>query len=193
MTSVMCAAELDLRDPVSGASVASVAPGAREEARQAELARLAISELEETAYDDITRFASEVCHTPIALISLVDKDRQWFKSRVGLQAKQTPREYAFCAHAIKTPDQTFVVHDATADPRFASNPLVTGDPGIRFYAGVPLVTHRGHALGTLCVIDSVPRKLGSVEMEQLQFLARQVVARLEQARQAEPELEPRLA
>jgi sigma-B regulation protein RsbU (phosphoserine phosphatase) len=153
---------------------------AHEQFRQAELDRLAISELQEVAYDDITRLAAEICEAPIALISLVDGNRQWFKARVGLQATQTPREHAFCAHAIESPSQVFVVENAAADPRFSSNPLVTGDPGIRFYAGAPLVTSTGAALGTVCVIDHEPRTLEPRQLELLQFLAQQVVARLEQ-------------
>ncbi len=145
-----------------------------------ELRRLMVLDTsEEKAYDDLTRLAAEMCDTPIALISLVDSDRQWFKSRVGLQAKETPREYAFCAHAIKQPDEVMIVPNATEDPRFVENPLVTGDPNIRFYAGAPLVTKSGEALGTLCVIDSKPRELDANTLTKLQFLAHQVVTMLE--------------
>jgi GAF domain-containing protein len=151
--------------------------------RLAELERLAITELQEVAFDDITRLAAETCDTPIALISLVDSSRQWFKSRVGLQATETPREHAFCAHAIQTPGHVFIVEDAAIDPRFASNPLVTGEPGIRFYAGAPLVTSTGAALGTVCVIDREPRTLDPKQLELLQFLAQQVVRTLEQREQ----------
>ena len=152
----------------------------KENARLAELRRLGVMDSpEEQAYDDITRMAADVCGTPIALIRLVDGDRQWFKSRVGLQAQQTPREMAFCAHAIDNPGQPFVVNDAAQDPRFESNPLVTGDPNIRFYAGAPLVTSTGHALGTVCVIDREPREISPAQLEELQFMAQQVVLMLE--------------
>jgi GAF domain-containing protein len=152
-----------------------------ESARIAALQALNVMDsAEERAYDDITRMAATVCGTPIALVSLVDGTRQWFKSRVGLQAKQTPRELAFCAHAIQTPEQVMVVNDAQADPRFVDNALVTGDPNIRFYAGAPLVTSDGHALGTLCVIDTVPRTIAVEQIKELEFLANQVIAALEQ-------------
>lgn len=156
------------------------APDTREQQRLAELRRLLVMDsAQEQAYDDITRLAASVCGTPIALISLVDDQRQWFKSRVGLQAQQTPREMAFCAHAIQTPGKPMVVKDATQDDRFAANPLVTGDPNIRFYAGAPLVTSSGQALGTLCVIDSRPREIQDDTLEYLRFLAQEVIRMLE--------------
>ncbi|MFM9925305.1 diguanylate cyclase [Variovorax sp. H27-G14] len=133
----------------------------------------------EQAYDDLTTLASAVCRTPIALISLVDRDRQWFKARVGLSAQETPRELAFCGHAILQPDRILEVPDAKLDPRFASNALVTGEPYIRFYAGAPLVSVDGMPLGTVCVIDREPRRLSEGERGALKSLARQVVAQFE--------------
>ena len=151
--------------------------------RQQELDRLAISAVQDAAYDDIVKMAADAFDVPIALISLVDRNRQWFKARVGLQASETPREYAFCAHAIQDPGSAMQVSDATLDPRFAANPLVTGDPNIRFYAGAPLLTSNGHALGTLCVIDSKPRVLDPKQLETLQYMAQQVVTMMEQRAQ----------
>ena len=148
--------------------------------RLAELLGYAILDSEaEQAYDDITLLASQICETPIALVSLVDRERQWFKSRVGLDATETHRDLAFCAHAITTPTELFVVDDASADLRFSGNPLVTDDPNIRFYAGAPLTTSSGNAMGTLCVIDRVPRELESGQLDSLRALARMVVAQLE--------------
>ncbi|MEO6897882.1 MAG: GAF domain-containing protein [Caldimonas sp.] len=152
----------------------------REAARQAAFDSLAIDRLADTAVNDIARMAADLCGTPVALVSMVDRDKQWFKARVGLATTETPREWAFCAHAIQDPSQVMVVEDATRDPRFAGNPLVTGDPHIRFYAGAPLVTSSGHALGTICVLDSEPRTLDPERMEALRFLAQQVVTRLEE-------------
>jgi diguanylate cyclase (GGDEF)-like protein len=152
----------------------------QEQARLKALERYAILDTEaEQAYDDITRLAAAITNTPIALISLVDEHRQWFKSRVGIEATETPREIAFCAHAIRNPEHTLIVPDATQDPRFADNPLVTSAPHIRFYAGEPLVTSDHHALGTLCVMDNMPRELTPDQKESLAALSRLVVAQLE--------------
>jgi signal transduction histidine kinase len=132
-------------------------------------------------FDDLVALASYVCGTPIALVSLVDSDRQWIKARVGLDVSETPRDVSFCAHTILAND-TLVVEDALADNRFADNPLVTSDPKIRFYAGAKLTTSDGYALGSLCVIDRVPRKLTSAQKEALQALSRQVIAQMEYKR-----------
>ena len=128
----------------------------------------------EPAFDDIVNMASLMCGTPIALVSLITEDRQWFKARVGLDQMETPRDQAFCAHAIRNPSAIMEVPDASTDPRFMHNPLVVGEPGIRFYAGAPLLTPSGAALGTVCVIDRVPRQLTPAMAQGLQALARQV-------------------
>ena len=132
----------------------------------------------EQSYDDITTLAAHICEVPIAMISLVDEARQWFKSRLGVDQQQTPREVAFCAHAIFK-NGNFIVRDATRDRRFADNALVTGEPHIRFYAGIPLINPEGLALGTLCVIDHQPRRLSAAQLNALQALSRQVMALLE--------------
>jgi diguanylate cyclase (GGDEF)-like protein len=132
----------------------------------------------EQVFDDITYLASEICHTPIALISLVDTDRQWFKSRVGLEATETHRDVAFCAHAILEPDALLEVRDAEEDPRFADNELVL-DGLVRFYAGAPLQAGKGSAIGTICVIDREPRELDDDQRAALAALSRQVMGQLE--------------
>lgn len=138
-----------------------------------------LDSLPEQAYDDLTKLASAICNTPIALITLLDEDRQWFKAEIGLGIPETPRSMAFCSHAIMTPDDVMVVEDAGRDERFASNPLVVGDPNIRFYAGAPLVTPTGEALGTICVIDREPRTLSEAQQEALRILSREVIVQLE--------------
>ena len=135
--------------------------------------------LPEAAFDDIVFLASVICETPIALISLVDESRQWFKARVGFELEETSREAAFCAHAILQPEEILVVPDALEDPRFATNPLVTATPGIRFYAGVPLNNPQGLPLGTLCTMDSVPRQLTADQARALAALSREVMVHLE--------------
>ncbi|HZG38024.1 MAG TPA: GAF domain-containing protein [Nodosilinea sp.] len=132
----------------------------------------------ERSYDDITALAAFICDVPIALISLVDAERQWFKSAVGLVVQETSRDVSFCAHAILRP-AIMIVNDASGDERFADNPLVTGEPGIRFYAGVPLISPEEQPLGTLCVIDRKPRTLNDHQIKALDALARQVVMQLE--------------
>jgi len=152
----------------------------RELSRLAALLRYEILDTpEESAFDDFTALAAQMCDTPIALISLVDDRRQWFKSRVGLDVSETPRDISFCTYTI-TGEQIFEVPDALQDPRFRDNPLVQGDPHIRFYAGTPLTSPDGHNLGTLCVIDRKPRRLSSEQRETLERLGRQVIRLFEQ-------------
>ncbi len=136
------------------------------------------------AFDDLTLLAASACDTPIALVSLVDEHRQWFKSRQGLDVPETPRDVAFCSHAILTPGVIFEVSDAAADPRFAGNPLVTGPPFIRFYAGQPLVSADGFAFGTMCVIDTKPRTLTDAQRAALCLAGRQAEAPLDGRRRA---------
>jgi signal transduction histidine kinase len=131
--------------------------------------------LSETDYDNLTAIASEICDTPISLISLIDTNRQWFKSSHGLNAVETPRDYAFCAHAINDINNTFIVEDARLDERFHDNPLVLGGPSVVFYAGVPLISEDGFPLGTLCVIDQKPKKLNAHQIQSLNALSQQVM------------------
>jgi GAF domain-containing protein len=132
----------------------------------------------ERDFDELAKLAAFVCQVPIALVVLLDRNRQWFKAKHGLSVCETPRDQAFCAHAIRQ-TEIMVVHDARCDPRFSDNPLVTGDPFIRFYAGAPLITPTGDAIGTLCVIDRVPRTLTSDQLLHLRALAHQVSALFE--------------
>ncbi len=147
-------------------------PMAADEAeRLLALARLKLVDTEtEERFDRIVRLAAHATQTPIALVSLLTAKRQWFKARVGLAVQETPREWAFCSHAILR-DEAFIVEDASADERFRTNPLVLADPSIRFYAGIPIRDREGRPMGTLCVIDREPRKLRRIEREALEDLA----------------------
>lgn len=159
-------------------------PSVSEAARLTALRECSVLDSEpDPEFDALIAHASRLTRAPIALLSLVDASRQWFKARIGLAATETPRNISFCGHTIRqrTP---LIVADARVDPRFASNPLVVGPPYIVFYAGWPLVTHDGHALGSLCVIDHVPRELTSTQHEAMGLLARQIVLSLELRRAA---------
>ena len=151
-----------------------------EAARLAALRRYRILDTDpEQAFDDLTMLASHICQAPIAFIALVDENRQWFKSQVGLSESETARNVSFCTHAIERPHEIMVVPDALDDHRFVNNPYVVGDPNIRFYAGAPLLTPDGFALGTLCVVDCVPRTLTPDQLHALGALRRQAQAQLE--------------
>lgn len=151
-----------------------------ESSRQRELDTYhVLDSLPENAYDDIARLASMLCGAPIALVSLIDRDRQWFKAREGLDLAGGARSEAFCDHAIREPDRLMEVADATRDSRFAGNPFVTGDSAIRFYAGMPLVTPSGAAIGTVCVLDREPRTLDARQRDALASLARLTMNLLE--------------
>ncbi len=139
--------------------------------------------LSEKDYDDLTAIASEICNTSISLVSLIDDKRQWFKSHHGLSAEETPKAYAFCAHAINNPNEILIVPDSRKDERFHDNPLVTGDPRVIFYAGVPLISKNGYPLGTLCVIDDKPKVLTKNQLKSLTALANQVMRLMELRKQ----------
>ncbi|MCI2261510.1 MULTISPECIES: GAF domain-containing protein [Xanthomonas] len=143
-----------------------------------------VDSLPEDAYQDIVQIAAALCDTPIALLSLVDRDRQWFKARMGLEVSQTERSQAVCGHAIREPQQLLEVPDLAADPRFADIAVVRGDTGARFYAGMPLVTDEGIALGTVCVLDTTPRELQDAQRDGLRALARTAMRLLDARRDA---------
>ena len=133
----------------------------------------------EEAFDDLAKLAAQICGCEMALVTIVDAERQWFKARVGLEATETPREHSFCAHAIAEPTNLMVVPDASRDRRFSDNPYVTDNPNIRFYLGAPLLSSEGLALGTLCVVDRTPRQPKDSELAALRILGRQVSYLLE--------------
>lgn len=163
-----------------------------EPARLAALRRYRILDTDpEQAFDDLTMLASHICGTPMATLTLIDENRQWFKSEIGVGIRETERSIAFCAHAIKQTD-IMEVPDARDDERFRDNPMVVGTPHIRFYAGAPLLTPDGHALGSLCVVDTRPRRLSPEQMRALDALRRQAQAQLELRRNL-AELETALA
>jgi signal transduction histidine kinase len=135
--------------------------------------------VQEADFDDITRLASEICQTPVSLVSIVDAHRQWFKSRHGLITPEISRDFAFCAHAINAPDDLYIIPDLTKDERFHDNPLVKGEPHVVFYAGIRLINPEGFALGTLCVWDKKPRELDATQIITLKALARQIMSQLE--------------
>ncbi|MQB01217.1 MAG: PAS domain S-box protein [Actinobacteria bacterium] len=162
-----------------GGGGAAVANGA-EASRLAVLRDLEILDSPpEEEFDELVRLASYVCKTPISLLTLVDEHRQWFKAQVGLEVSETPREWSFCAHAIEQPEDLFVVPDAAMDARFKDNPLVVGDPNMRFYAGIPLTVSGGRAVGTVCVIDTVQRDLDDEQVAALRLIAQEVEQKIE--------------
>ncbi len=150
-----------------------------EAARVAALNRYAILDSEpEQSFDDLVTLAAHICHAPMAMLSLVDDHRQWFKSKLGVQVRETPRETSICAHAIQQ-GNLFIVPDTLQDERFSQNPLVTGEPHVRFYAGAPLINEDGFALGTLCVVDREPRELEPEQKEAISALARLALRQME--------------
>ncbi len=180
----MLAGKTLMNNSVINHSVTTSRGQADEESRLAALRSYNILDtLPEKEYDDIVRLVCTICNVPTAVISLVDTERQWFKARQGMELSQTPREISFCAHALGQPE-LFVVPDAALDGRFAGSPLVTSGPQVRFYAGAPLVTPEGEALGTLCALDNQPRTLTGEQQEALMILSRQVMAHLELRRRS---------
>ena len=164
-----------------GSTPVAASTDAEREAKRLEALRRydILDTLPEQSYEDIAFLASHICRTPISLVSLIDGNRQWFKAKVGLDVSETPRNWSFCDHAIRHPEELMVVPDTKSDARFSDNPLVQSSPHIRFYAGAPLVTRDGQALGTLCVIDVLPRELSESQKKALSALARQVISQLE--------------
>jgi GAF domain-containing protein len=158
--------------------MAATMPGP-EAARVAALNRYAILDTEpEQSFDDLVILAAHICQTPMAMLSLVDDHRQWFKSKYGVQVPETSKEVSICAHAIQQRD-LFIVPDTMQDARFRENPLVTGEPHVRFYAGAPLINEDGFALGTLCVLDNQPRQLDEEQKEAVNALGRLALRQME--------------
>jgi hypothetical protein len=165
---------MSVHHPVTGIASES------ERRRQLALDRLhVVDSLPEAIYEDLLRLATTVCETPIAVVSLIDRDRQWFKARIGIDDHQTARSAAVCDHAIRNPGELMEVGDLAQDERFADFPIVTGDTPARFYAGMPLVTQEGQAIGTVCVVDHAPRALNAMQRASLEALARVTMALLE--------------
>jgi signal transduction histidine kinase len=152
----------------------------KEQIRLADLYSYDILDTEsDQEFNDLVELASGIAGTPVSLVTLVDASRQWFKANKGFGASETPREIAFCGHAIETEEENFIIEDSLEDPRFANNPLVVNDPGIRFYAGFPLVTIKGSKIGTLCVIDTKPKSLSTKQVDDLGRLSRQAMRLIE--------------
>jgi len=164
-----------------------------EKARLAALHQYSILDTSpEQIYDDVAALASIICGTPMSMVTLLDADRQWFKSALGYEVRETPRNISFCAHTLATA-RTLIVKDAQQDPRFMDNPSVTGAPGIRFYAGAPIVEKSGHVLGTVCVIDTTPHSLTPIQVAALEALARHTLALMEMRRTIEASLQSEAA
>ena len=162
------------------ASSLEVDAAKKEAERLRDLERYAILDtMSEAAYEDIVLLAAQICEVPIAMISFIDRDRQWIKASFGIALSQTSRAYGFCPHSILNPSEMLMVPDTLQDERFADNPFVQGAPYVRFYANAPLVTPGGHVLGTVCVFDLKPRQLSAIQQQALGALARQVMAQLE--------------
>ena len=161
-------------------TASTASPSAQEQQRQHALDRYhVVDSLPGTVYDDLVQVAAALCGTPIAVVSLIDRDRQWFKARLGLEDHETTRDTAVCDHAIRQPEELLDIQDLSEDDRFSNFPIVTGDLKARFYAGMPLVTGEGEAIGTVCVVDTQPRRLNGQQKASLRSLARVTMALLD--------------